>query len=493
MILNASLSILQVLLMGVSSFIVYKLVLDRLGAELLGVWSLVFSISSVANVANLGVASSLVKFIAGYHKDYNWTKINQLIGTGFCVVAGLMAAVILALYFFRDSVLVFLLKDKNSIIGAAILPLSLMSLWINTVAAIFLSVLDGFKETYIKNILYILSSLFYLGATFFLIPSYGILGLGYAQILQGIILLAGALTVVVFYNKQIKVREMGFKFEAFREIFSYSFQFQLVTIMSIIIEPTTKFFLVRFGSLADVGYFEMGNKLVVQIRQILVSGNQVIIPFIAQKEKSKAYIVDFYRMNFSLISILSILIIGVLAIGTPLISLLWIGRVEPMFVITALSLSFAHLVNLHTLPANFTNLGVGNIKHLIFTTLLICITNLIFGFLGGYFWGSLGVVEGWAFAVIIGSLYQMYLFRNYYQIDFLSLYNKPFWNRILLFLAVFSMSGVVFFYISGSFSGNILPYTIICEVLLLLLIGFSLRNDKLVTKVKELVQQYRNK
>lgn len=480
--LNASLSILQVVLMGISSFIVYKMVLDKLGPELLGVWSLVFSISSVANIANLGVASSLVKFIAVYHKDENWKKINQLVGTGFCVVAGLMSIVVLLLYLCRDSVLSFLLKDNTSELGKLILPLSLLSLWINTVGAIFLAVLDGFKETYLKNILYIVSSLLFIVFTFLFIPQYGILGLGYAQILQGLIILLGSLVLVVKYDSNIYISTMTFNKSAFKEIFSYSFKFQIVTLISIIIEPITKFYLLRFGSLSAVGYFEMANKLVVQARQVLVSANQVIVPFIAQKESSKEYIVGFYKTNFSIISICSLLIMGSLAISIPLISLLWVGREEPFFIVSAITLSFAHIINLHTIPANFTNLGTGNINHLIYTTLVICVLTCILGAVLGFYFANVGVLYGWAIAVIIGSLFQMYLFRKKYQIEYKQLYDSDFIRYIIIFIIVEASVLVIIDKIHNKF---LWLSTILGLLILIVYLSYFIRNNVLLGNLKK--------
>jgi hypothetical protein len=45
-------------------FLLYKYLLDKLGIKLLGVWSLILSFSSIANLANIGITSGLVKFVA---------------------------------------------------------------------------------------------------------------------------------------------------------------------------------------------------------------------------------------------------------------------------------------------------------------------------------------------------------------------------------------------------------------------------------------------
>ena len=59
-------SLVQVVLVGISLFILYRFLLRSIGIERMGVWSVVLATTSVANVANLGISASVVRFVAKY-------------------------------------------------------------------------------------------------------------------------------------------------------------------------------------------------------------------------------------------------------------------------------------------------------------------------------------------------------------------------------------------------------------------------------------------
>jgi O-antigen/teichoic acid export membrane protein len=46
-------------------------------------------------------------------------------------------------------------------------------------------------------------------------------------------------------------------------------------------DPITKALLTKFGGLSLVGYYEMANKLIYQIRSLKVSANQILVPAFA--------------------------------------------------------------------------------------------------------------------------------------------------------------------------------------------------------------------
>ncbi|HSW36364.1 MAG TPA: hypothetical protein VLH18_07155, partial [Candidatus Limnocylindrales bacterium] len=60
-LINAIMSVVQVVAIGVILFILYRFLLDTIGIDKLGVWSIVLATTSVATIANLGLSASVVK------------------------------------------------------------------------------------------------------------------------------------------------------------------------------------------------------------------------------------------------------------------------------------------------------------------------------------------------------------------------------------------------------------------------------------------------
>ena len=69
----------QVVCVGLVYFLLYKYLLKQIGVEMLGVWSIVVSTSSLANLANFGVADSVLRFVALFVKEGDTSKLKKLI------------------------------------------------------------------------------------------------------------------------------------------------------------------------------------------------------------------------------------------------------------------------------------------------------------------------------------------------------------------------------------------------------------------------------
>ena len=78
---NAVSAVVQVVFTALLYFFLYKYLLKNIGVEQLGIWSLILSFSSIANLANLGLTSGLVKFVAEYLTAQDRTKLGKLIFT----------------------------------------------------------------------------------------------------------------------------------------------------------------------------------------------------------------------------------------------------------------------------------------------------------------------------------------------------------------------------------------------------------------------------
>ncbi len=69
--INIISTILQVFIVGVVYLFLYSFLLKSLGIEKLGIWSIILATSSIANLANFGITSGLIKFIADYNAKEN--------------------------------------------------------------------------------------------------------------------------------------------------------------------------------------------------------------------------------------------------------------------------------------------------------------------------------------------------------------------------------------------------------------------------------------
>ena len=85
--INAGSSIIQIIISGFLVFLLYRFLLEIIGPEKLGIWSLVLSICSITQVANLGMTGSIVKHIADYDAFNDKKKISLAVQTAVISMA----------------------------------------------------------------------------------------------------------------------------------------------------------------------------------------------------------------------------------------------------------------------------------------------------------------------------------------------------------------------------------------------------------------------
>jgi O-antigen/teichoic acid export membrane protein len=269
---------------------------------------------------------------------------------------------------------------------------------------IFQSGLDGHQRIDIRCWLLMTGAVLQLFLAFLLTPRFGLMGMAYVRIIQNFVILAASWLILRKIVPQLPSIPRRFNRSLFKEMIGYGANFQLIAFLNMFFEPVTKMFLGKFGSLAMVGYYEMANRMIQQVRALLVSANQTIVPAIAGlKEVSPEQIRSVYQTSYRLMFYLAVPIFSLMIVALPVISFLWIGHIESLFVTMGLIIALGWLLNTLNAPAYFVYLGIGELRWNVVSHLLIATLNLGMGFILGRHFGGLGVVSASASALGIGS------------------------------------------------------------------------------------------
>ena len=65
-------------------------------------------------------------------------------------------------------------------------------------------------------------------------------------------------------------------------MFSYSMNFQAISIVGMFWEPVIKIMMSYWGGLVSLGLYEMANKLIVQTRSIIIEATKIVVPITAK-------------------------------------------------------------------------------------------------------------------------------------------------------------------------------------------------------------------
>lgn len=403
-LINAIISIVQIIVTSVVLFVLYRFLLHTLGVEQLGVWSLVLATTSVTQIANLGLSGSVVKFVAKYVARGEDEKVSSVMQTAILSLAPFVGIILIVCYPVARWLLGLVITGEFLPHALAILPYTFWALWLLIITSIFQAGLDGYQRIDLRGLLLIGGVILHLFLCFLLAPAYGLMGIAYARVIQNITVLLGSIFLLRRCLPVLPALPYKWDKATFKEIINYGLNFQLISVINMFFDPMTKAFLSKFGGLSMVGFYEMASKMVQQFRLLIVSANQVLVPAIADlKEKSPEKIRSVYMDSYRLLFYLALPLYSLLIVCIPAVSVIWIGYYESTFVVFGTLVAIAWFLNTLNVPAYFMNLGTGDLRWNIAGHVVVTLLHAIFGFLFGYFYGGKGVVVSQVFSMALGS------------------------------------------------------------------------------------------
>jgi O-antigen/teichoic acid export membrane protein len=440
---NAATSVIQIFVTSITLIILYRMLIDIIGIEQLGVWSLVLATTSMAQLASMGITGSIVKFVAKYNAVDDSAKLSLLIETATTSIAVIFIVILLVAYPCARQYLKYSLQGDLCKSALTILPHALIAYWIAMLASVFQAGLYGCQLITYRNNLLMVESVSFLIICYFIAGKYGLVGLAYARVIQNLITMVVSWIVLKRHLHILPLIPYRWDRTIFKEILGYSTNFQIISILAMLCDPLTKGLLGRFGSASMVGYYEMANRLVQQFRSIIVSANQVLVPAFAHlKELEPEKIRSVYLKSYRLLFFISIPVFSGLIICSPVISAVWIGKYESTFINSMLILSVGWFFNTLCVPAYYAGLGTGELRWNVFSHGAMAFLNLVLGFILGKFYGGIGVISGWAIALAIGGIILGIAFHKQNQLSI-----KEFLPSSSRWLTVSCISGILLSYL----------------------------------------------
>lgn len=402
---NALFSVSQVAFSAIVLFFLYRFLVRSIGIEQFGIWSVVLSAASANKIGEIGFSGGMVKFVSKYLSLSDTQAVSEVIQTGALTIACSVGIFLFVTYPAILLLLSHILPETASGIASGIIPIAMASLWCNSVSGLFISSLEGCQRYDRRSVLMISSNIVLLMSAFYWVPRLGLTGVAWAYLIQSVFNLIVSWTFLKIELRFLPYIPMRWRLSRFKEMLTYGANVQAAMIFGMLYEPTTKIILSRFGGLAMTGYYEMANRMILQCRGLLVSANQVVVPVIADmKEKTPSRIFGYFADTYEIFLFIGIPFYMTVILMVPAISDIWLGRVEPVFVVFAIMLSVGWLINTLNTPAYFIFLGVGRLRWNTISHITIGAMNISLNLVLGYLFGGYGVVAGWVFSLAVGSM-----------------------------------------------------------------------------------------
>ncbi|MCK5857893.1 MAG: lipopolysaccharide biosynthesis protein [Abyssibacter sp.] len=401
---NTIANVVQALASAALLFGLYRYINTTLGVEQLGVWSVVLATASASRLADLGLSAGVTRFVARDRARGNLIRVGQVVDTALLTLMVVVGAALPLLYPLIAGLLPHLF-DAEHLIGAMdILPYALASLWLTIVAAVFQGGLDGCQRMDLRAGLVVAGQIAMLASAIVLVPRFGLLGLAWAQIGQGLLLVIGGRAALRRALPALPRLPRQWSRPVLREMLGYGANVQAATVFMLLLDPVAKALMARFGGPAAAGYFEMANQVVMKARSVIVMANQAIVPHAAAlAETEPARLTRLYRENVRLLVFVTLPVLALLIAWAGGFSWLLTGAYQPELVLLITLLSVAWGANIFAGPAYFTNMGTGQVGWNTLAHVLMGALNAGLGWLLGRSFGAHGVAFGYAIALIAGS------------------------------------------------------------------------------------------
>jgi len=254
-------------------------ILHHLGDEAFGLWVLIFSITGYYGLFDLGIRSSIVRYVATYSATDDREELNRLISTALFTYGGIGVVTILVTVigsYYVDSIFHISADFLRTarwlflIVGSAVA--------LGFPVGVFGGVLEGLQRFYLLNFTSICSTLVRaLAIVLALRHGHGLLAV--AVITVSMPLLSGLVNAgVVLRILPVRLKIQNVNRNSLRRIATYSSSTFIIIVASRLRFKTDAMVIGTFLSSAAITYFTIGSRLVDYAGEVVGGLAQVFVP-----------------------------------------------------------------------------------------------------------------------------------------------------------------------------------------------------------------------
>jgi O-antigen/teichoic acid export membrane protein len=260
-------------------------IIHRLGDTAYGAWILVFSITGYYGLFDLGIRSSIVRYVSTYTATNDTAGVSRLINTALAVYTAIGIAT-LATTFILSRFLQFLFKMPPDFLTTARVLFLMVgaAVAVGFPAGVFGGILEGLNRFYFVNVTTVSSTL--LRAVLIVLAlnrGYGLLTV--ALITVALPLLGAALRAIIALR--LLPLRFGWRYierSALGEIARYSGVSFILMIAYKLRFKTDEVVISTMLSVAAVTYFSIGDRLVDYTAEVVGSMAQIFLPMSGQSD-----------------------------------------------------------------------------------------------------------------------------------------------------------------------------------------------------------------
>jgi O-antigen/teichoic acid export membrane protein len=447
---SVTFSIARKLVAGPIFLLLVPFTLHRVGAAGYGTWSILGTIIGLGWLLDLGVGSSVTKYIAEHRGRGDASQIRRVLNTS-CAVYLLIAAIAVGLlWLFSTEIVKALFRGPAAPSVATVLSLWLWVLPIvaaDLLAKPFISVINGFQRMDLSNVLLFGTNVCNaLLTVIFLCAGAKLKGLVWAAVITAILNLAVSVGMVRFLLPSIVANPFGADLATARTICSLSLALYSGSIMTTIQGQAEKLYLARFAGVVPVGWYNMASEAASKVRRMpdLLLGPVMAASseLDATNESSKISQLNFRAHKYLAVTAIPLVVYTVIAAKD--LMTVWLG---PSFAFIAFPFALLVIGNLFPQmgsPTFFVLVGRGIVRPGVYSALISSVLNVVLSLFFIERWGFIGAAWGTVIPMVIGTVYFFWACNRYletpiYKVLF-DAYLKPLLCSLAAAVAMFAVN-----------------------------------------------------
>ncbi len=375
-------------------------IIHRLGDTAYGIWVLIFSFTGYYGLFDLGIRSSIVRYVSKFAATGENEEISKLISTSFftytCIGAATMLVTITISIFLNK---IFHIPDEFRSSARLLLLMVGGAIALGFPLGVFGGVLEGLQKFYILNWTSITSAIIRaLLIVFFLERGYGLLTAAAITVTLPL-LSAGFRATVALRALPVSLKLEYVNRTTFREMAGYSGITLMIIMAAKLRFQTDEIVIGTALSAAAITYFSIGARIVDYATDIVNSLAQLFVPMSSQSDASgninrlrKIFVAGNRACAFTILPISATLII----LGKSVIEV-WVGRkyIEQSYPVLLILIVPCTLMLAQAASGRIL-LGMGRHKTLAIVSLVEGISNLLLSILLVRPYGIIGDAVGTA-------------------------------------------------------------------------------------------------
>lgn len=401
---NVASAALQSMIAMFAVFGTYHMVINAVGIEVFGLWSVLLAGAAIARVADVSGGSGLARFVAECQNGPRAaTDAVAFVHTTFLSTLGLMLAGSAVLYLAATPLIhYFAAEEANKITGMVPIAL-LVSVLLPPISALLCSALDGTRRVDLRAALMSTSYAVLLLTTWALVGRFGIYGFAAALATQHIFLIIGAWLLLRRVMPGLGWLPRHWSPSAFHESFGFGLSVQATTFAGLLSDPLARVLIASTGGVASAGHYELALKLMQQLRSVFVAAMQPLVAQVAALSLDTGQVQALMMRAVRLATMAGVVFTTVSVIVAPIYAHIMVKPFSAEIISFSILLGAGYGVNLISVPLFFGAIARGLIRWNLGSQLVMAACIGMVGGVGAMLFGATGVVLGQLVGLLAGA------------------------------------------------------------------------------------------